>query len=150
MSTATSQVNILLLLAATTWLWGRSDRHNPPPASYVMNLIFRRSDDSRVSVDTVYPSLQRYSSFSSPRWYHLQSISPDVLLVSPPYVAKPPQSCLPVSLGDVLCLQCLPDVIVSNMVSQCAHLPIFIYVTSIYFTRDLVTGTVFVPYSIAG
>ena len=65
-----------LLLAATTWLWGYSH-----PASYVMDFIFRRSDGSRVSVDTVLPSLLRYSSFSSPRWYHLESLSSDVVLV---------------------------------------------------------------------
>ena len=38
---------------------------------------------------TVYPSLFRSSSLSSPGWYHLQSLSSDVVLVSPLYVAKP-------------------------------------------------------------
>ena len=70
-------------LAAPTWLWGRYDRHNSPPASYVMDFVFRRSDGSHVSIDTIHPSLLRTSSFSSPRWYHLQSLSSDVFLVSP-------------------------------------------------------------------
>ena len=65
----------LLLLAAPTWLWVRCGRHNSPPASSVMDLVFRRSDGSYVSVDTVHPSLLRSSSPSSPRWYHLQSLS---------------------------------------------------------------------------
>ena len=60
---------------------GRCGRRNSPPASSVMDFIFRRSDGSHVSVDTVDPSLLRYSSFSSPRWYHLQSLSSDVVLV---------------------------------------------------------------------
>ena len=63
----------LLLLAAPTWLWGRCGRHNSPPASSVMDLVFRRSDGSHVSVDTVHPSLLRSSSLSSPGWCHLQS-----------------------------------------------------------------------------
>ena len=69
------------------------------------------------SADAVDPSLLRSSSHSSPRWYHLQSLSPDVVLVSPLYVAKPHQSCFPVPLCDTLYLPSLPDVIVSRMVS---------------------------------
>ena len=65
--------SVLLLLAAPTWLWGRCGRHNSPPASSVMDLVFSRSDGSHVSVDTVHPSLLRSSSLSSPGWYHLQS-----------------------------------------------------------------------------
>ena len=42
---------LLLLLAAPTWLWGRCGRHNSPPASSVMDLVFRRSDGSHVSAD---------------------------------------------------------------------------------------------------
>ena len=42
-----------LPLATPTWLWGRCCKHNSPPASSVMELIFRRSDGSHVSVDTV-------------------------------------------------------------------------------------------------
>ena len=38
-----------------------------------------------VSVDTVHPSLLRSSSHSSPGWYHLQSLSSYVVLVSPLY-----------------------------------------------------------------
>ena len=79
----------LLLLAAPTWLCGRCGRHNSPPTSSVIDFIFRRSDGSHVSVDTVHPSLLRSSSFSSPTWYHLQSLSSDVVLVSRLYVAKP-------------------------------------------------------------
>ena len=84
-------VQLLLLLAAPTWLGGRCGRHNPPPASSAMDFIFRRSDGSHVSVDTVHPSLIRSSSLSSHRWYHLQSLSSDIVVVSPLYVAKPPQ-----------------------------------------------------------
>ena len=54
------------------------------PVNSVMDFIFRRSDGSRISVDTVHPSLLRSSSFSSPRWYHLQRLSSGVFLVSPP------------------------------------------------------------------
>ena len=72
-----------------------------------MEFIFRHSDGSHVSIDTVHPSLLRSSSFSSPRWYHLQSLSSDVFLVSPLYVAKPPQSCFPAPLCDVLYIQSL-------------------------------------------
>ena len=83
--------SLLLLLATSTWLWGRCGRHNSPPASSVMVFIFRRSDGCHVSVDTVHTSLLRSSSHSSPGWYHLQSLSSDVVLVSPLYVAKPPR-----------------------------------------------------------
>ena len=48
---------ILLLLAAPTWLWGHCGRHNYPQASSVMDFVFRRSDGSHVSIDTVHPSL---------------------------------------------------------------------------------------------
>ena len=128
-------------------MWGRCGRHTSPPASSVMDFIFRRCDGSHVSVDTVHPSLLRSSSFSSTRWYHLESRSSDVFLVSPLYVAKRPQSCFPVPLCNVLYYsQSLPDVIVSHMVSFSvwphAHLHIFISVTSSLFTWELVTGTV--------
>ena len=59
----------------------------------------------------------RSSSFSFPRWYHLQSLSSDVFLVSSLYVAKLHQSCFPAPLCYVLYFQFLPDVIVSYMVS---------------------------------
>ena len=49
-------------------------------------------------------------------WYHLQSLSSDVFLVSSLCVAKPPQSCFPSPLCYVLNFQSLPDVIVSYMV----------------------------------
>ena len=104
-----------------------------------MDFIFRRCDGSHVSVDTVHQSLLRSS---------------DVFLVSPLYVAKRPQSCFPVPLCNVLYFQSLSDVIVSHMVSFSvwphAHLHILISVISSFFTFELVTGTVSVPYSIAG
>ena len=101
----------------STWLRGRCGRHNSPPASSVMDFIFHRSDGSHISVDTVHPSLIRSSSLSSHRWYHLQSLSSDIVVVSPLYVAKPPQPCFPAPLCDTLYLQSLHDVIVSHMVS---------------------------------
>ena len=104
-----TETTVLLRLAAPTWLWGRCGRHNSPPASYVMDFIFRRSDGSHVSVDTVHPSLLRSFSFSSPRSYHFQNVSSDVVLVSPLYVAKPPLFCFPPSLSDILSLQYLHD-----------------------------------------
>ena len=144
---------IILLLAAPTWLWGHCGRHNYPPASSVMDFVFRRSDGSHVSIDTVHPSLLRSSSFSSPRWYHLQSLSSDIFLVSSLYVAKPPQSCFPAPL-------CMFSTFSFFLMSSFrtwslsvwphAHLHIFISVTSSFFTWELVTGTVSIPYSIAG
>ena len=50
---------------------GRCGRHNSPPASSVMDLVFCCPDSCHVSVDTVHPSLPWSSS--SPKWYHLQS-----------------------------------------------------------------------------
>ena len=100
----------LLLLAAPTWLWSRCGRHNSPPASYVMDFIFRRSDGSHVLVDTVHPSLLRSSSHSSPRWYHIQSLSSDIVLVSPLRTAKPRQCCCPAHLSDTLYIQSIPDI----------------------------------------
>ena len=55
--------------------------------------------------------LFRSSSSSSPRWYHLQSLSSNVFLVSSLYVAKPPQSYFPAPLCDILYIQSLPGVI---------------------------------------
>ena len=110
----------LLLLSAPTWLWCRCGRHNSPPASSVMDLVFRRSDGSHVSVDKLHPSLLRSSSLSSPGWCHLQSLSSYVVLVSPLYVAKPPESRFPAPLCDTLYLQSLFDVFVShNMDDAC-------------------------------
>ena len=108
----------LLLPAAPTWLRGRCGRQNSPPASSVMDLVFRRSDGYHVSVDTFHPSLLRSSSLSSPGWYHLQSLSSYVVLVSSLNVAKPPQSRFPVPLCDTPYLQPLLDVFVSHTVSQ--------------------------------
>ena len=140
--------------SAPTWLWGRCGRQNFPPASSVMDFIFRRSDGSHVSVDTVHPSLLRSSSFSSPRWYHLQSLSSDVLLVSPLYVAKPHQSCFPAPLCvrySTFSLSLMSSFLTWSLsMWPHAHLHIFISVTSSFFTWELVSGTVSVPYSIAG
>ena len=47
-------VLLLLLLAAPTWLWDCCGKHNSPPASYVMDFIFCRSEDSHVPVDPVF------------------------------------------------------------------------------------------------
>ena len=60
------------------------------------------------------------SSSSPPRWYHLQCLSSDVVLVSYLHTSEPPQSRFPAPLLDVLYLQSLADVIISHMVSQCA------------------------------
>ena len=109
----TNEINSMytsLLLAAPTWLWGHCGKHHSPPASSVMDLVFSRSDGSRVSLDTVHQALLRPSSLSSPGWYHLQSLSSYVVLVSPLYVAKPPESRFPAPLCDTLYLQSLLDV----------------------------------------
>ena len=101
-----------LLPVAPTWLWGRSCRHNSPPASSVMDSILCCPDSSDVSVDTVHPSLLRSSHFSSPMWYHLQSLSPDVCLVPSLRVSKSPQSCYSALLCYILYFQSLPGVII--------------------------------------
>ena len=146
--------HLLLLLAVPTWLWGRCGRHNTPPASSVMDFVFRRSDGSHVSVDTVHPSLLLSSSSSSPRWYHLQSPSSDVFLVLHLYVAKPPQSCFPAPLCvrySTFSLSLMSSFLTWSLsVWPHAHLHIFISVTSSFFAWELVTGTVSIPYSIAG
>ena len=54
----------------------RCGRHDSPPASSVNDIIFCCADSSYVSVDTGRPSLLRSSS--SPKLYHLQSLSSDV------------------------------------------------------------------------
>ena len=133
-STSAFASHLPLLLAAPTWLWGRCGKHNSPPASSVMDFILRRSDGSHVSVDTVHPSLLRSSSFSSPGWYHLQSLSSDVVLVSPLYMSKPHQSCFPAPLCDVLYLQSLSGVIVSHMNLHLIY-PYFFPVVTYSFTN---------------
>ena len=82
--------------------------HNSPPSSSVMVFIFCCRDGSRVSVDTVHPSLLRSSSSSSPRWCHLQNLSSYVFLVSPLHVSKLPQTRIHAPLCDIICLQYLP------------------------------------------
>ena len=72
-------------LAAPTWLWGRCGRHNSPPASSVMGLVFRRSDGSHGSVDTVHPSLLRNQNPLSVRH---KSLSNFVLMPKKKMAAK--------------------------------------------------------------
>ena len=108
----------ILLLAAPTSLCGRCARHNSHPASSVMDVISCCSDGFHVLVDTVHPSLLRSSSFSSPRWYHLQSLSSNAFLVSSLCASKPHQPCFPEPLCDVLYRLSLPAVFVSHVVSQ--------------------------------
>ena len=78
----------LLLLAAPTWLWCRCGRHNSPPASSVMDLVFPMALMSRLTQSTHF-------CFGLPRFLlpgdTISSISSDVVLVSPLYVAKPPE-----------------------------------------------------------
>ena len=139
------------LLVAPTWLRGslRQTQFSSRQFCHRLHLLSFRWI-SRVSVDTVHPSLLRSSSSCSPGSYHLQSLSSDVFLVSSSHVAKPPQSCFPAPLWCSLpsvspppwchrfshCLSVCgphlhvsvmfstfslpPDVIVSHMVSQCA------------------------------
>ena len=146
-------VVILLLLAALTWLWGRCSRHNSPPASSVMDFIFRRSDGSHVSVDTVHPSLLQSSSFSSPSWYHLQSLSSELFLVSP-LTRRHHLSLAFLQLSvmvSTFSLSLMSSFLTWSLsVWPHAHLHIFIFVTSSFFTWELVAGTVSIPYSIAG
>ena len=129
----------VLLLAAPTSFLGRCGRYDAPP-SYVADFIFCSSDSSQVSVDTVHPSLLRSSSLSSPRWYHLHSLSNDVgyrLFTAPNH-----QSSFPAPLCDVLYLQPLPGVIIAHMIYSCLAtclLHIFISVISSFFTICTVT-----------
>ena len=84
------------------YAWGR---HNYPPASSVTDFICCCPDSFHVSVDTVHPSLLRYSSYSSPRWFHLQSLSSDLLLV--PILLK--EGC-PRNPSSQICLQKLTKI----------------------------------------
>ena len=115
-----------------------------------MDLVFCRSDGSHVPVDTVHPSLLPSSSLSSPRWYHLQSLSSDVFLVSPIDMAKPPQARFPVPLCDVLyfypwCHRFSHGLLVCGRMPTC---------TSSFLSPRISThgsyGTVSILYSIAG
>ena len=103
-----------LLLAATTLLWGHCGRHNSPPASSVTDFVFCRSHGSHVTVDTVHPSLLRSSSFFFSQV--VPSLSSDEVMVLLLYVAKPPQSCFPAPVCDIIYIQSLPDVIISYIV----------------------------------
>ena len=103
----------------------------------VMYSLCCRPGGFHVPVDTVHPYLLLSSSHSSARWYHLQSISSDVFLVSPHGVAKPHQSCFPAPLCDVPYFKSLPDdiIVFTWYLSMWphAHLHIFIDVTSNFF-----------------
>ena len=116
-----------------------------------MDFIFRRSDCSHVSVDTVHPSLLRSSSFSSPWWYHLQSFYYDVFLVFtwPNHLSLAFQH-LSVMFSTVSLSLMSSFITWSHSVWPHAHLHIFISVTSSFFPWELVTGTVSIPHSIAG
>ena len=82
-------------------------------------------------------------------WYNLQNLSSDVFFVSTLDVSKPPQSSFPAPLCDILFLM-LSFLISSHSVWPHAHLLILIYVTSSFFTWELVIGTLSIPCSIAG
>ena len=123
------------------------------PVNSVMDFIFRRSDGSRISVDTVHPSLLRSSSFSSPRWYHLQRLSSGVFLVSPPtWPNHLSLAFLHLSVMFSMFSLSLMSSFLTWYLSawQHAHMRIFISVTSSYFMLELVTGTLSIPYSIGG
>ena len=80
---ATTRAFILpLFLGEPNSLWGRCGRHNSPPASSFIAFVLCYPHSAHVSVETVHPSLLRSSSSSFPRWYHLQSLSSDIVLVS--------------------------------------------------------------------
>ena len=140
---------LLFLLAAPTWLWGRCGRHKSPPASSVMDLVFSLSNGSHVSVDIVHPSLLRSSSLSSPGWYHLQSLSWSRLFTWPNHTSRAflHLSAILSTFSLSLMFSFLTWYLI---VWPHAHLHIFIYVTSSFFTWELVTGTVSIPYTIAG
>ena len=144
----------LLLLAAPTWLWGCCGRHNSPPASSVMDFIIRRSDGSHVSIDTVQPSLLRSSSFSSPRWYYLHIFFPDMYSWSRLFTWPNHLSLAFLHLS--VMFSTFSFFLMSSFLTWSlsvwphAHLHIIISVTSSFFPWELVTGTVSIPYSIAG
>ena len=87
----------LLLLAAPTWLWCRCGRHNSPPASSVMDLVFPMALMSRLTQSI-------HLCFGLPRFLlpgvTISSVSSYIVLVSPLYVAKPPESRFPAPLCD--------------------------------------------------
>ena len=144
---------LLLLLSAPTWLWGRCGINNSPPSSSVMALVFRCSDGSHAPVDTVQPSLLRSSSLSSAVWYHLQSffLRSLGLFTWPNHfiLAFLHLSVTPSTFSLSLMLSFLTWTWTRSLWPH-AHLHIFIYVTSSFFTWELVTGPVSIPYSIAG
>ena len=128
-------------IAARSWLWVRCGGHNSPPASSVMDLVFRRSGGSHVSVYTVHPSLLRSSSHSSSRWYHLQSLPSYIVSVSSLYVAKSLQPCFPhhsVILSTFSLSPMLSFLAWSISVWPHAHIHIFMSVTSSFFAWELV------------
>ena len=103
---------ILLLLAALSWLWVHCGKQ--PVRSWPSSFIVPMALMSRLTQSI-------HLCFSLPRF-----ILPMVVL-SPEsffrrnlglafYVSKPPQSCFPAPLCDVLYFKSLPDVIVSHIV----------------------------------
>ena len=118
-----------------------------------MDFIFRRSGGSHVSVSAVHPSLLLSSSLSSPGWYHLQSISSYVtwsrLFTWPNHLNR---AFLHLSaILSTFSLSLMFSFLTWSLsMWPHAHLHIFISVTSSFFTCELVTGTVSIPYSIAG
>ena len=136
-------MQLLLLLAAPTCLWGRCGRHNSPPASSVMDFIFRRSDGFHVflaffsqvvgTISRVFlPTYSWSRLFTWPKHPSLAFLHLSVILST-------------FSLALVLSF-----LMWSLSVWPHANMHIFIYVTSSFFTWELVTGTVSIPYSIAG
>ena len=144
----------LLLLAAPTSLWGRCGRHNSPPASFVMDLTFCRSDGSHVPVDTLHPSLLLPSSLSSPRCMVPSPVFFRRILGLACWRVQTTSVLFPAPLCDVLYLLSLS--LMSSFLTWSlsvwphAHLHFFISVTSSFFTWELVIGTISIPYSTAG
>ena len=108
---------------------------------------FRWLSNSHVPVDTVHPSLLRSSSLSSLRWYHVQILSSDVLLVSPLDVFQTTsillsctylQYCLSVMFSTTSLSLMSSFLTWSLSVWPHAHLHIFISVTSSFFVWELV------------
>ena len=118
----------------------RCGRPNSSPASSVMDCIFCCSDSSRVSVDTVIPSLF---------WYSPSSISSICL---PPYSWTRLFTCQTQFSSAFLHLSVIFSAC-SNSLMSCfltwylrvrphAHLYIFIFFISSFFTWELVIGIV--------
>ena len=116
-----------------------------------MDFFFCCPDSSYVSVDSVDPPLLQSSSSSSPRWYHFQSLSSVIFLVSSLHVSNPPQS-LPCTSPwcSVLSVSPWSDHF-SHGLFACGRMPIYTHLHlcqfQFVFTWELVIGTVSFPYS---